>query len=146
MYRDTRQKWNLFEHSCPWECQSIYLWTSMWIFFWNFLTFFEKLPSTLIFLYKPYTFIRSGKILLKSFSTPTWISSNYRTFLKYSERQVQNFKFFIFVKMYTNSFTIHPSFLNIFSMIFEFPQGFSEYSSIFFSKLQRILLKTLPFY
>ncbi len=53
---------------------------------------------------------------LKWFSTPTWISSNYQTFLKFSKRQVQNFMFFVkFTQIHS---LIYPSYLNIFSFIF----------------------------
>ncbi len=50
------------------------------------------------------------------------------------------FQDFCIRKVYTNSFAIYTSFLNIFSMILKFLWSFSEYSPNFFSKFQRILL------
>ncbi len=50
VYWDTRQKWNFFKHSCAWECQNLHILTSMWNCFWNFLKFFQKLPSANIFI------------------------------------------------------------------------------------------------
>ncbi len=89
----------------------------MWLFFWNFLKIFSKTALN-------YVFINCANLL---FSTPTWILSNYQTFLKFYERQVQNF--LVFCKIYTNSFIIYPGFFNIFSMILKFPRSFSKYSS-----------------
>ncbi len=75
------------------------------------------------------------------FSTQTWISSNYQTFLKFPEKRVQNFNKFLekFTQMF---FTIY-SFLTNFRIDFStFLRRFSKYSTNCFSKFQQILLKT----
>ncbi len=88
-----------------------------------------------LYFYKLYKFI---KILLKLFSTPTWISSTYKTSLKFSEKQLQNFHKF-FVKFTQISFIIDQK-------ISKFPRNFSEYFFNSFSKFQQILLKTNTFF
>ncbi len=108
----------------------------------GFLKFPQIFSKTALSSY----FYKLNKNLLKFFSTPTSISSNYQTFLKLSDRQVQNFKFFVFVK-----FTqIHPWFTQVsstfFQIILKFPQSFSKYSSNFSSKFQQILLKIKTFF
>ncbi len=60
--------------------------------------------------------------MFKAFSTPTWISSNFQIFLKFSERQVQHFK--VFCKIYTNSFIIYR-------FLKHFPNNFEVSSKLF---------------
>ncbi len=59
------------------------------------------------------------------FSAPTWISSNYQTFLKFSEKQVQNFIIF-FVKFTQILFIIYSSPLKIFLKISQISAKFFQ--------------------
>ncbi len=69
------------------------------------------------------------------------MSLNYQTFLKFSEKQVQNFNNFC-IKFTQILFIIYPSFSKKFLKFLKFPQSFSKYFYNFFSKFQQILLKT----
>ncbi len=62
------------EHSCAWKCRNI--WTSMWIFFWNFLKFFQKLPSAYIF--------RNCTNSLKFVKFVKIVFDSYLNFIKFS--------------------------------------------------------------
>ncbi len=119
---------------------STYIWTSMWIFVWKFLKFFQKLPSAYIFINctNSSKFVKFVKIVFDIYLN----FINYRTFLKCTERQVQNFKFFVLVKF--TQFIHHlPKFLTHFLNDFKISsEVFPIIPLIFFSKFQRILLKT----
>ncbi len=71
--------------------------------FWRHLACFRnRMPQTrpdfmlMLGFYQCVSITSPKKISCKI--SPTWISSNYQTFLKFFERPVQNFKFFVFVK------------------------------------------------
>ncbi len=108
-------------------------------FFWNFLKFFQKLLSA-------HTFINCTNVS-KFVNFVNTVFNPYSNFIKLSNiskifsQASTKLKFFYISKVYTNSFTIYPSFLNIFSIILKFPWSFLEYSSNCFSNFQRILLK-----
>ncbi len=123
------QKWNFFEHSCAWECQSIYE-PVCEFFFWNFLKFFQKLPSAHIFINctNLSKFVKLVKIVFDSYLNFIKLANISKIFGQARAK----FKFFCICKVYTNSFIIYRSFLNMFSMILKFPRSFPEYSSNFF--------------
>ncbi len=118
---------------------SKYIWTSMWNCFWNFLKFFQKLPSAYIFI--NYTnlskFIKFVKIL---FSTPTWISSNYQTFLRFSEGPSTKFyKFFVkFTKFIHNLPKFLKHFLNDFKLL-NFTENVTQFLRKVFANFKKIV-------
>ncbi len=71
---------------CAWECQSI--WTSMWIFFGNFLKFFQKLFSAYIFINctNLSKFIKFVKIVLNAYSNFIKLSNITKIFWKASTK------------------------------------------------------------
>ncbi len=99
----------------------------------QYVKFFTKFTLNSYF-YKLYKFV---KIVFDTYMNFVKLSSFSKIFWKAKTK----FKIFYICKVYTNSFMIYPSFLNIFAMILKFPRSFSKYSSIFFSKFQQILLK-----
>ncbi len=100
------------------------------IFFWNFLKFFQKLPSAYIFTNCTNfsKFVKSFNIVLDTCSNFIKLSTIFNIFWKKSI----NFKVICICKNYINSFIIYPSFLNNFSITLKFSGSFSEYSFNFF--------------
>ncbi len=76
------------------------------------------------------------------FSTPTWILSNYQTFLKFPIKRVKNFNKFL-VKFTEILFIIYSSFLQIFLDFQNFQ--FSEYFTNFFQNFNKYYLKLIFF-
>ncbi len=80
--------------------------------------------------------------MLRLFLTLFWISSNYYTFLKFSEKQVQNFNKF-FIKFTQILFIIYSIFLTIFSKIFEYSSNFFQNFKKYYSKQIFFLIFTV---
>ncbi len=84
---ESKQIFKIFSYFCLWKNRNemwVYIiWTSMRNFSWNFFTFFSKTTLGLYFYD-----VQIYENLLELFSTPLWISSNYQTFLQFSEKQV----------------------------------------------------------
>ncbi len=114
--------------------------TSMRNFSWNFLTFFQKLPSAYIFVNRT----NSWKFVIIVFNT-------YLNFIKLSNTSTIIWKVSIefeqvFCKIYTNFIHNLPNFLKNFLHDFQnFNKFFQNIPLIFFSKFLQLLLKSNTF-
>ncbi len=99
----------------------------------QYVKFFQKLPSAHIFIYctNLTNFVKFVKIIFDTYSNFIKLSKISKIFWQESTK----FQVFCICKVYTNSFIIYQSFLNIFSMILKFPQSFSKWFSNFVFKI-----------
>ncbi len=127
---------------CTWTCggsetslntvvyANVKVYEPVCVFFWNFLKFFQKLPSAYIFINctNLSKLVKFVKIVLDTYLNFIKLLNISKIFWKV------NTKFWVFCiyKIYTNSFIIYPSFSNIFSIILKCPRSLSKYSSNFF--------------